>query len=182
MVRESGLVIQVPEVEPVVGALRERLDPLARLGVPAHVTVLYPFVPPEELDETTLDLLRRTFAVLPAFDFVLDQTRWFGEEVLWLSADDDRPFRQLTSCAFAAFPDHAPYDGQFGTDPNPHLTIGVGAEPAELREAERRLQPHLPMTGVATSVSLLVQDDLGLWSRQDRFPLAAPGRQPSTSV
>jgi hypothetical protein len=42
----SGLVVLVPEAEPVVGHLRDRLDPNAASGVGAHVTVLFPFPDP----------------------------------------------------------------------------------------------------------------------------------------
>ncbi|HEX9447459.1 MAG TPA: hypothetical protein VF920_05740 [Dongiaceae bacterium] len=35
----------VPEAEALVGALRARFDPSASQCVPAHVTLLYPFLP-----------------------------------------------------------------------------------------------------------------------------------------
>jgi hypothetical protein len=44
----SAVVVPVPEAEPRVGALRTALDPSAALGVPAHVTILYPFVAPAQ--------------------------------------------------------------------------------------------------------------------------------------
>ena len=46
---ESALVVLVPAAEPCVGALRLRYDPVARLGMPAHVTLLHPFVDPREM-------------------------------------------------------------------------------------------------------------------------------------
>ena len=45
MTARSALVVAVPDAEPVVGHLMLRLDANAVLGVPAHVTVLFPFVP-----------------------------------------------------------------------------------------------------------------------------------------
>jgi hypothetical protein len=50
---ESALVVVVPEAEAAVNAHRRRLDPAAAWGVPAHVTVLYPFAPPHTLTEST---------------------------------------------------------------------------------------------------------------------------------
>jgi hypothetical protein len=44
----SAAVLLVPEAEPVVGVTRARYDRSGRWGVPAHVTVLFPFVPPTE--------------------------------------------------------------------------------------------------------------------------------------
>ena len=46
---ESALLLLVPVAEAAVGAQRARLDSSARDGVPAHVTVLYPFLPPAEI-------------------------------------------------------------------------------------------------------------------------------------
>ena len=45
---ESALVVLVPEADPLVGPFRSFFDPSAALGVPAHVTLLYPFVEPAE--------------------------------------------------------------------------------------------------------------------------------------
>ena len=43
---ESAVIVPVPEAEPAVGGLRAALDRAAVWGVPAHVTLLYPFVTP----------------------------------------------------------------------------------------------------------------------------------------
>jgi hypothetical protein len=40
----------VPEAEPAVRHHREHLDANAPLGIPAHITVLFPFMPPETID------------------------------------------------------------------------------------------------------------------------------------
>jgi len=171
MTPQSGLIVEIPEVEPLVGPFRLELDQNAQLGVPAHVTVLYPFVPPAGIDDATLDRLRLVFAAIPGFGFVLDHIDWFGEQVLWVGPADDRPFRALTRVAMAAFPDYLPYGGAFA-DPIPHLTVGEGGAPAVMRDAESSIRPGLPVRGTASSVSLLVQDETGHWSRHERFPLA----------
>ncbi len=41
---------------------RERLDASAPLGIPAHVTVLFPFMPPGTIDTGTLAGLGKLFA------------------------------------------------------------------------------------------------------------------------
>ena len=43
---ESAVIVAVPAAEPAVRAHRQQFDRAAAWGVPAHVTVLYPFVPP----------------------------------------------------------------------------------------------------------------------------------------
>jgi hypothetical protein len=46
---QSAVLVPVPEAERAVSRHRARLDAAAALGVPAHVTVLFPFVPPSEI-------------------------------------------------------------------------------------------------------------------------------------
>src|SRR5437660_989822 len=54
---ESALLIPVPEAEPLVGQWRLEHDPSARAGVPPHVTLLYPFLPPDDITPGDLDEL-----------------------------------------------------------------------------------------------------------------------------
>ena len=46
MSNDTALICRVPEAERYIARYRDRYDPSARRNVPAHVTVLYPFVPP----------------------------------------------------------------------------------------------------------------------------------------
>jgi hypothetical protein len=55
--QESTILVPVPEAEPVVGQLRARLDRAASRGIPAHVTILYPFVPPGQITAAVLVVL-----------------------------------------------------------------------------------------------------------------------------
>ena len=43
---ETALVVEVPEAEPLVSQWRAQHDWSAQRGVPAHITILYPFAPP----------------------------------------------------------------------------------------------------------------------------------------
>ena len=169
----TGLVVVVPEAEAVVGPLRARLDMHAALGVPAHVTVLFPFVPAAELDDRLLGRLAGVLAVARPFDYSFLSTGWFGDDVVWLGPDDPVPFQQLTARVVNAFPAHPPFAGAFGDDVVPHLTIGHRHPRAELVDAERTVLPRLPVTGRAQEVVLLTEDARGgRWSAAARFPLS----------
>lgn len=168
---KSGLVIEVPEAEPAVGRQRLELDGNARLGVPAHVTVLFPFLPPDRIDHVVNGRLEQVIAGQQAFDYSFSRTSWFAEDVLWLAPDDPAPFRALTEKVFDAFPSCPPFEGIFD-EVVPHLTVGHGTELETLRAAERDVLPRLPVIGRARAVSLLVQDERGWWSRRARLPLA----------
>jgi 2'-5' RNA ligase len=168
----SGLIVEITAAEPVVRQHRERLDASARLGVPAHITVLFPFMPPEEISEGTLTQLERLFASVSGFDFQLDRTDWFGDTVLWLAPHDPSPFRTLTRRACEAFPDFPPYQGQFD-DVVPHLTVGHGHLLNDLRLAEESVRMQLPIEGHAAAVTLITQEAAaGRWTSAASFALA----------
>jgi 2'-5' RNA ligase len=169
-VLSSGLILEVPEVEPAVGELRSGLDSNARLGIPAHITVLFPFMPPAEIDDAVLRRLAGIFAAVPAFEHRLVRTSWFDEDVLWLAPEDDAPFRSLTESVQREFPDYLPFGGQY-EGVVPHLTIAHHCPLEQMRVAERLVREQLPISSVATAVSLMVQRDAsGTWSRAASFP------------
>ena len=51
---ETALICRVPESERFIARYRERFDPSARRNVPAHVTILYPFMAPQQVDTGVL--------------------------------------------------------------------------------------------------------------------------------
>ena len=89
----SAVLVQVPEAERVVSRHRARLDAAATAGVPAHVTVLFPFVAPAAITAGTLEALAAAVAPVSAFDCEFSVTAWFGSDVLWLAPRPDEPFR-----------------------------------------------------------------------------------------
>jgi 2'-5' RNA ligase len=167
----SGLVVPVPEVEHLVGEHRSRLDVNAALGVPAHVTALFPFASPADLTADVLARVARVVSATPAFDHRFGRTDWFGDDVLWLAPDDPAPYRELTGRLHAEFPDHPPFAGAFA-EVVPHLTVGHGHPRPVLAEAEGAVRAGLPIAGRATEVYLLAQHEPGgRWTLRGRFPL-----------
>jgi hypothetical protein len=169
--------VPVPAAEPAVGQHRARLDEAARDGVPAHVTVLYPFVPPAGISESLLSSLGSLFAEFAAFEFTLDRVSWFGEMVVWLGPRDPAPFTALTNLVFTAFPSCPPYGGQHA-EVIPHLTLGHAGPPETLRAAADSVRPYLPVTAVAQEVTLMAGPRPGMkdsppgqWRTIAAFPL-----------
>jgi 2'-5' RNA ligase len=152
---ESAVVVVVPELEPVVGAHRARLDWSAAWGVPAHVTVLYPFVPPDRVDATVVERLADAVAGTGAFDAGFTRTCWFGEDVVWVAPEPADRFRALTEAVAAAFPEHPPYEGRFA-DVVPHLTVGDQGTVAERRAAEEEVRRGLPVHGRVAELHVMV--------------------------
>jgi hypothetical protein len=168
---QSALIVEVPAAEPVVGRHRTELDANARLGIPAHITVLAPFMPASRLGAQERARLMSLFAAVKAFDFRLDHADWFGTTVLWLGPQDATPFRELTDAVFAAFPEFPPFEGQFDAVV-PHLTVGFESPIDAMRGAERDIAPKLPVLGRAAAVTLMTElSPEGRWDTFASFPL-----------
>ena len=161
-------MVVVAEAEPAVAQLRRQLDPVARLGIPAHVTVLFPFIPASEIQGAVMVRLAALFRAVPAFTHNFVRTAWFGDEVLWLGSDAAQVFRSLTQLVWTAFPAYPPFEGQFD-DVVPHLTIADHAPRGEMQAAERTAQRHLPISANTRAVTLMVEQPSGRWAVAETF-------------
>jgi hypothetical protein len=171
----TAIIVPVADVEAFVAPYREVLDHTAAWAVPAHITVLYPFVAPGLLTDDVLDKVRGCVATMPAFTATFARVDWFRDEVLWLAPEPEAPFRALTEAAGRRFPDHPPYGGAY-PDVIPHLTVGSKplAEDGALRRAAVDLQAKLPVTARIDRVSVIAGADApGSWHTVAEFPLPA---------
>jgi hypothetical protein len=172
---ESAVLIPVPEAEQAVSRHRVRLDRAAVRGVPAHVTVLYPFVVPSPITAATMAALADAVASVRAFDCQFPVTAWFGQDVLWLAPRPAGPFRALTRAVSAAFPGYLPYGGAYH-DAVPHLTVGdrPAGGAADLRAAQTELLRELPVAAHISRVWLMPGTTApGSWLTMAELPLAA---------
>jgi len=155
---QSSLLVPVPEAEELVGRWRAGHDPLARGGVPAHVTLVFPWIPPEQIKPDHLDELDRVLAGELAFGYRLEGARWFGDRVLWLAPRPDEPFRHLTKVLASHF-GTPPWLGEFA-DVVPHVTVGHAGvcRDEALADVERELASMLPVVCRATEVDVMCWD------------------------
>lgn len=165
----SALVVEVPEAEPAVHDWRMKFDN-ARLGVPSHITLLFPFIPTGQLDDGIKSTLRGLFALQPAISFALTKLTVFPDETIWLAPEPAEPFRRLTELIFESYPGYPPYEG-IHDEVIPHLTVSSG-DASRFPEIESDLAPQLPIDAETKAVTLLVEDDAGMWTVSDRFALA----------
>ncbi|HST17025.1 MAG TPA: 2'-5' RNA ligase family protein [Gaiellaceae bacterium] len=158
MPRQTALIVAVPEAEPAVAELRLEHDPTARLGVPAHITILYPFAPPDAVDEESIASL---LAPVAAFRFELASVEHFDDDVTYLAPRPVRPFDDLIAGAIARWPEYPPYGGTIDSV-IPHLTVGL---------SRLDLSIALPIACVARAVTLLEEGGDGRWRPRRVFPL-----------
>ncbi|MDX8450339.1 2'-5' RNA ligase family protein [Mesorhizobium captivum] len=170
---ESALVILVPQSEPVVRSFRDRYDPSAAEGVPAHITLLYPFKSPHVIDDATLGKLRKCFLGIGPIQFSLSAIQRLPPQVLYLAPQPDEPFRQLTLAIWNLFPQTPPYGGKW-PDIVPHLTVGQLANEQQFtavaEEFAKASRENLPIDAIATEVALM-DNRSGLWKVRATFGL-----------
>ena len=172
----SAFVVRVPAAEPMVGDLRALHDATAVLGVPAHITVLVPFMDPAQLSDAVLARARTALERVPAFAFVLDRVGRFPETA-YLAPTPERPFVAMTQALADAFPGFPPYGGAHD-DIVPHLSVAhgdAGAAESVSQTLSARLLAAGPVRTTCTEV-MLIENAAGIWRDFHVFTL------PSTRV
>jgi 2'-5' RNA ligase len=169
-------VVVVVEEPGLYAIARERDRVLAELGLPLHVTLLFPFAPAAELD-TALPLLAAVIAHHERFAFRLGELRTFRRTV-WIAPEPAAPFVALTEAIQAAFPRYPPFGGQF-EEVVPHLTLADGVAERELGPTVARLrtlvEPILPVKVTAEEATVLAEQLSGRWSAVARLPPGTTG-------
>ncbi len=170
------VIVASHEVQAIaVPILREyALDTLIR--VPAHLTLLYPFVQYEQL-EAACQKLRAVCAEITPFDITMDGYDHFPT-VAFMKPADPQPLREVFRRLYAVFPECPPYRGQFGYDIHPHMTVGEFDS-----EADRSAVPlpaYSPTTFRAERAHILygIDEEALPWITYDVIPF---GKEPSFS-
>ena len=156
---QSVLLVPFPEVAVVVEPwLEQSVGARPSHGIPAHVTLLFPFPPDEDPGPVLRDVR--------AFDVAFRELRRFAEApALYLAPEPASTFVSLTKALVARFPDWPPYGGAFA-EIVPHLTVAWGAA---LDEAEAAVAPSLPLHGRAREAVLLSEVELQRWQVRATF-------------
>jgi 2'-5' RNA ligase len=166
---QSAVVVPIPAAEPVVRAWRQRYDASARQGMPAHVTLLFPFLARERLIQPTIAQLRELCGERPTIDTEFARPGRFPG-VLYLAPDPPEPYRALTEAIAASWPEAPPYGGAYETIV-PHLTVASAAAESRLAVIERDLVRQLPIHAHASEARLYTFDGTR-WRVHARLPFA----------
>lgn len=169
---ESALSVVLPSVDDVIRGLRKRYDPNFPKQAPAHVTVLYPFIEPAQIDDSALAAAREIVAATAPFDVTFAVVDEFPT-VVWLRPEPEEPFRALTRALVEAYPQCVPYGGL--VDPQPHCTVASEVSPVYQplirRDIADELVCALPLTVHVDAVECWTTDAHGIWSRHSDLPM-----------
>lgn len=168
---QTAVLVHVPEAERVVGRWRLQHTYDAPLGIPAHVTLLFPWVPVGELSQDDEQRLARLIGETAPFVVTFSRTARFPE-VLYLEPQPSEPFAAFTAAIAAEWPEHPPYEGAHETV-IPHLTVAESEDESLFEQIRTDVEPQLPLQMGVTEAQLYAEDADGRWRERRRFPLAA---------
>jgi 2'-5' RNA ligase len=160
----TTLIVPVPGAEDLVQSSAYEA------GIPAHITLLYPFLGVRTIDHEVEIALESLLQTIPAFDFTLSKIGRFPG-VVYLAPDPVAPFAALVQALVERWPDRQPYGGAHA-EVVPHLTVAFGENVPD------GLSEQLPMSARVQEVWLMTRV-AGRWVRRRSFPLGgANGRAP----
>ena len=142
-------------------------DFAAGVGVPAHVTLLFPFMPAAALTPPVRRALAEIAASVEPFDVRFATVGRFPG-IVYLVPEPGRPFTTLTDAIAARFPAYQPYEGAFD-EVIPHLTL-VESATAPLDKIADAAQRHLPFTHRVDVMEVLVEGPDARWRGHWRIP------------
>ena len=137
-----------------------------------HITVTYPFVPYDQLEEAT-PRLREVLASCPPRRVSLRHFAIFPDEgILFIEPADPERVLSIYRAVLAEFPEYPAYGGKFGDNIRPHLTVGVIPDREKLQKvydelAVQRLYIGFEVEQVVVKYKL----DDGIWDTWAELPL-----------
>jgi hypothetical protein len=154
---------------------------MGALGVPPHVTLLYPWRP-SPIDEDSVAALRVVAERFTPFTMMLEGVETFPTGVVYATVEPDLVLRSMIRALTETFPDTPPFGGEFAASgPTPHCTLAK-CDPSQLdtlrNEFRERLRPSLPAILNVASICVEAESDSGMWSITSVVELGAAGHTP----
>jgi 2'-5' RNA ligase len=164
----TAIAIGLDELAPTVAAARYDLDRYGADEIELHVTLLYPFVPKQELGPDVVDSLRSFFAGRPAPVFSLASVESFDEGVTYAAPRPDGQLVRLVGELAERYPETPPYGG-IHDDVVPHATLAEDDAGGAVRE---RIEPLLPVECRPARASLYEEFEPRRWRELEPLPFA----------
>ncbi len=164
------MIIPVPQLEDFVCSWRDTVDCVSPEGVPAHISVLYPFLEPDRTGPAR-DEVAEFFANTRAFNFELTDIGWFEERVVFVRPVPEDPFLDLIGRLMTRWTQCLPYGGKH-RDLVPHLTLGIDGDKAQMTRLADAAKELLPVQCRATEAWLMIgSSHPPSWEVADKFSL-----------
>jgi len=166
---ETALVLVLDDAEPFDSVRRDFATATVALGIPFHVTLLYPFAPRDELTDAVIAETRALFAAREPIEFSLTRIATWPD-VVYAVPEPDAALRECMRALYQLFPSWPPYGGEHA-EVVPHATLGEDVDATRVvAEIERRLAGELPRHYKLDAAMLLEEFALDEWRPRERFP------------
>lgn len=150
-------------------ALRLRCVPDAADGLPAHVTVSYPFAAPDAIDDGVVALVAQVVARRAPWTMrLVERRRW--PDTVYASVEPEAPAIGLQADLEAAFPSLPIYGGAIDAFV-PHVTVAEGGAADDPAVDADPGWDDLPFSCAVREVELIVRAPTGRWDVERRFPM-----------
>jgi hypothetical protein len=140
------LLLITPDAEPLVGRWRAEHDAAARFGIPAHVTVRTPFLPPGQWQDPALSLLESFLPIEVRLARLEDRP---GGLVVLVEPDD--ALREITEAVGLQWPTLPPHRDN-RPDLAYHITVVRTANDRIRSQACEAIAPQLPLKVTGTQM------------------------------
>jgi hypothetical protein len=140
------LLLITPDAESLVGRWRAEHDVAARFGIPAHVTVRTPFLPPEGWRDPELSLLERFLPIDVTLSHLENRP---GALVIIVEPDDE--LREVTEAVGLSLPTLPPHKGN-RPDLAYHMTVVRTANDSIRSQASEAIARPLPLRVTGTEM------------------------------
>lgn len=155
-VMQTSLIAPVQEAQVLIGRWRDQLDPWARQGIPAHVTVAAPFLPLSRITEAVIQHLEAAAGARERPVIVFDRVAHLPGAVSLLPADEGA-LTALTSDLIGAWPDVGARLRSGAGRPY-HLTVACTDDPWLFGQIATGLRSLLPIRVELTVVTVVAHD------------------------
>jgi len=168
---ETAIVVPVESAELLLSAAATAFGFDRPPGVPAHVTLLYPFVDAERLVVGHAHEAQRALSYVQPFECSFSSIGRFDDPpvAIYLEPKPVEQFSAMIDAVTAAFPKFPPYGGTV-EEVIPHLTVVETADRTLWAEVEGWIAPRLPVRTSVQRFSIYVQTDAG-WVERFKLPL-----------
>jgi 2'-5' RNA ligase len=166
-VAATAIVVPVVAAEPALGRWRRAYTGDGAEGMPAHVTLMYPFADESRLDDVMIAALGDVLAAFAPFDVAFGGFGRFDADppVLYVEPAPARPFLDLIAAIAARFPEYPPFGGLHETVV-PHLTVAQTPNAEMIGAAEADVAPHLPIRAHIAAVHVMAHRATDGWRTQ----------------
>ncbi len=168
------MIVPPTDIRAFVDHYRHMYAPEQMKRIEAHITVAYPFVHFDDLQEAE-PRLRRVLSKCPPRAVALRGFATFPlEGVLYLYLAHPERVTSLYQTILAEFPEYPAYGGQFGDDLTPHMTVGLFQDLQEMEAVYSTLSvQRLYLAWDVEGVFIIYKTDDGTWHPWSEILLGA---------